>query len=100
MIRADRRYANAVEPQLNFARGAPAGSMLRFSGIGYIELSLDDGQTWQPASIQVQARSKDEIFRSYWHPIPPGTNSVLFRGSNPQPGPWHVRSASIWSREQ
>jgi hypothetical protein len=74
--------------------------MLRFSGVGYVELSFDEGITWQPASVQAQASSKDEIFRSYWHRVPPGTSNVLFRGSDPHAGPWHVRNASIWSRER
>jgi hypothetical protein len=99
MLRANRRYASAAEPRLTFAGPAPAGSRIRFSGIGYVELSYDEGQTWQPAAIQQQASTKVEIFRTYWHPLPPGTKSVLFRGAGVGPNAWHVRNAAIWSRE-
>lgn len=100
ILRADRRFVDPTQPgPLSFPRPAPAGSHLRFSGIGNgIEVSFDGGATWRAAVIQVQETTSSDHFRTYWTPIPAGTSSVMVRGQNWWGGKWHVRDISIWSR--
>jgi hypothetical protein len=102
IIRADRRFVDPTMPAaLNFPQPAPAGSHLRFSGIGNsLEISTDGGATWQVAQLQAQESTTSEHFRSYWTPIPAGTTSVQIRGVNWWGGKWTARDISIWSRAQ
>jgi hypothetical protein len=100
MIPAEQRYAEAGQPELTFSQPAPAEGMLRFSGVGQIELSLDRGMSWEAARPQQQMMNKPGSFRSYWMPVPAGTTVVRFRAAAPGPGLWHVRHASIWSLER
>ncbi len=82
---------------------APAGAYLRFGGIGdNLEVSFDEGATWQAAVEQAHTRAEDnEHFRSYWMPIPEGTSAVQFRGENWGNGDneWAARDISIWSKQ-
>jgi hypothetical protein len=81
---------------------APAGSHLRFAGIGdNIEVSFNNGVTWQPAIEQAHSKTEDNPhFRSYWMPIPTGTTKVKFRGANWWGGQfeWAARDISIWAK--
>ena len=73
---------------------------LRFSAIGHsIEVSADSGTTWTAAVMQSQEEYHSDHFRTYWTPIPAGTDKVWIRGVNWWGGRWHVRDISIWSRE-
>jgi hypothetical protein len=102
MLRADRRYVDPdTEPGVTFPGPSPAGSRLRFAGVGRnIEVSLDGGATWEPAQLQTQMRYDYTRFQSYWTPIPAGVASVQFRGESATPGlPWMVQDIAIWSRE-
>lgn len=100
MMRAEQRYADAGRPDVTFAQPAPREGMLRFSGIGAIEVSFNGGKSWQGATPQQQATSKAGVFRTYWMAVPEGTTAVRFRVAAPGAGMWHVRDASIWSLER
>lgn len=102
MIKANRRFIDSeVSSTVNLARPAPERAHLRFAGIGgSLEVSFDAGKTWQPAQIQAQDTEffKDEHFRSYWTPIPPGTQQVRFRGQEWWGGSWYIRDISVWAQ--
>lgn len=101
IIRANHRYANEDQPTVSFSQPAPAGSRLRFAGIGDdLEVSFNGGTTWQAAQLQAHEEYKDESFHSFWTPIPAGTTSVRFRGQEWWGGDWHARDISIWSLQQ
>lgn len=99
LIRATQRYVDAsTGPAVTFARPAPQDAHLRFAGIGNdLEVSFDDGATWQKAEVQPQLRTDEGTFWSYWMPIPAGVSRVYFRGEDWWGGKWHVRDLSIWS---
>jgi hypothetical protein len=102
MIKADRRFVDAdVSSTINLARQTPENAHLRFAGIGPgLEVSFDAGKTWQPAQIQAQDTEflKDEHFRSYWMPVPSGTERVQFRGQDWWGGSWYIRDISVWAQ--
>ena len=102
MIKTDRRFVDADVPaEVSLAQPAPENAHLRFSGIGpALELSFDAGKTWQPAQMQAQDSEylKDEHFRSYWTPIPPGTQQVQFRGKEWWGGSWYIRDITVWAQ--
>lgn len=81
---------------------APAGSYLRFAGIGEnLEVSFDSGVTWQTATEQGHSKTKQNThFRSYWMPVPTGTADIQFRGENWWNGQheWATRDISIWAK--
>ena len=83
-----------------FPGSAPAGSFLRFSGIGTISVSYDGGKSWTNPSIQQESTHSVDHFESYWTPVPQGTSSVMFRGQNWYGGPWMARDISIMSQSQ
>ena len=95
MIKADRRSLNdQTDAVVTFAAPAPANSNLRFAGIGErIDVSFDGGASWQQAQYRRQKRAQDELFKSYWLPVPEGTQQVRFRGAD-----WQVNDVSIWSQ--
>ena len=101
MLRGDQRWVDATtSPTVRFAAPAPAGSNVRFSGIGdALQASIDGGQTWAAVRRQPSiGEIRDELFKSYWMPIPAGTTRVDFRGEGFWGGPWMVRDVSIWSQ--
>jgi hypothetical protein len=99
MLRADGRFVDATTPaEVIFPSPSPPASHLRFMGIGNdLEVSVDNGETWQPARLQMQTKGAEEHFKSYWTPIPAGVSSVLLRGTDGWFGPWMVRDISIWA---
>ena len=98
MLHADRRFTDANNPAVSFPGGAPANSFLRFAGIGQnLSVSFDGGTSWQPAQLQAQEKHQDELFDSYWMPVPAGTSNVRFRGDRWFAGNWRARDISIWS---
>lgn len=100
IIHADRRFVDADNSTISLSSPAPANAHLRFAGIGtLIEVSFDGGQSWEPAQFKVQERYTAESFWSYWTPIPEGTTSVQFRGSDWWGGPWHARDITVWSQD-
>ncbi|BAN01745.1 hypothetical protein YM304_14310 [Ilumatobacter coccineus YM16-304] len=100
IIKAAERGVGENVPSFNFPAPAPADAHLRFSGIGHdLEVSYDGGP-WQPALAQpTKDAVKEEHFASYWTPIPAGTTRVDVRGADWYGGDWHVRDATIWSRD-
>jgi hypothetical protein len=99
IIRADQRFVSPdTAASVAFPEAAPADAHLRFAGIGTnLEVSFDNGTTWQTAQRQAQKEYGEGSFISYWMPVPPETTSVSFRGQSWWGGDWHVRDISIWS---
>jgi hypothetical protein len=99
MVHTDQRMLNnTVGTRVAFATAAPISAQLRFAAIGSkLEVSFDDGATWQVAIQQAQQKSVEEHFKSYWMPIPPGTLEAHFRGADWWGGSWMVRDISIWA---
>jgi hypothetical protein len=100
MINASTKGATGQSPvQVQFPQPAPANAHLRFVGIGAaLEVSFNNGASWQPAQRQAQKRFSENHVSSYWMPIPQGTQSVLVRGKNWWGGTWYMRDFAIWSR--
>jgi hypothetical protein len=103
---AERSIHAGVNTTVHFPAPAPANSMLRFSGIGnqggpngYF-VSYDGGATWVSAAMQANQGNHSEIFTTYWTPVPAGTTTVMFRGTNWWGGAWWVRDPAIWSDGQ
>jgi hypothetical protein len=99
MIKGDRRF---VDPDstaaVTFGRPAPAGSHLRFSGMGErFEVSFDGGSSWRQAQQPSQITSNGSMFSNYWTPVPPGTRRVDIRGSKGWMQSWIAKDFSIWS---
>jgi hypothetical protein len=103
IIKASPRYVDSTSPPtLTFASPAPVGSHLRFGAWGSnVQVSLDNGVTWQPARVQPAEKSSSTgggFWQSYWHPIPAGTTQLRVKaeggwwGSN-----WMVRDISLWA---
>ena len=86
--------------RITFDRPAPADAYIRFGGIGFdLELSFDNGRTWQAAVQQEHVMPDvEQHFTSYWMPIPEGTQSVRFRGENWYAGEWAARDITVWAR--
>ena len=101
LIKAAQRYVDpSTGESVSFEQPAPQGAHLRFAGIGNaLEVSFDDGKTWQAAQLQAQDESyfKDEHFKSFWTPIPAGVQQIQLRGQNWWGGDWHIRDISIWA---
>jgi hypothetical protein len=112
IIRGDRRQVDWHDTPENqpvtFAAPAPANAHLRFderSGT-QPEFSVDGGTTWTLATLQPASRVPDgvfaaraqEVFSSYWTPIPEGTTSILVRGEGGYWGSnWKAADFSIWA---
>ncbi len=98
IIPANRRFADETDAGVTFAQPAPDDAHLRFAGIGEnLEVSFDNGATWQTAQLQDQERIEEGHFRSYWMPIPSGVEQVAFRGESWWGGGWYVRDLSLWT---
>lgn len=106
MIKPDKRIImkDDVNKTVTFASPAPANSFLRFSALGRIEISFNNGTTWQVAQrqpVQPVPAYHPEHFSSYFIPIPQGTQSVQVRFSADD---WYntgfgmaFRDPAIWS---
>lgn len=98
ILHADRRYVDTENPSVVFEKPAPDGAYLRFSAIGSnLEVSFDQGKTWQLAIKQTQKKDVEDHFSSYWTPVSSGVTSVHFRDQRWSGGDWHARNISIWS---
>ena len=100
IIKADRRFIDDGAQTLTFAQPAPTGSMLRFSGIGSVQVSFDGGP-FAPAQKQFATKNGDhpEHFSSYWTPAPAGARTVRFRFATDSwyQGPYMAKDFSFWS---
>jgi hypothetical protein len=93
-----RRLTEATTQQVTFPAPAPAGSFLRFAGVGdNLEVSFNGGRTWEPARRQAQELNRTEHWSSYWTPVPTGTTGVRFRGHSTWAGPWAAQDLALWS---
>lgn len=100
IVQADRRTADPRQPTVRLDRPAPAGSMLRFTGIGNdIRFSVDGGPFTAATAQSTFAPTVVEHFTSYWVPIPEGATTIEFSGDGWFGGDWLVRSVTAWSRE-
>jgi hypothetical protein len=105
MLRGDIQSINSnTNSGVCFPAPATSESHLRFAGVGTIQVSFDGGRNFvapQPAA-QIGPHNEGSpqvgLFTSYWTPIPQGTRSVVFRGTEWWGGPWWVRDPAIWSR--
>jgi hypothetical protein len=101
MLNASRRAANPSDAgPMTFAAPAPANSRLRFTGIGKnLQVSFNGGP-WQAAQRQAYSQQLgEEHFDSYWMPVPAGTQTVQFRGTNWFAGSWIVQNVAIWATD-
>ncbi len=100
IIKSQPRTASPAANSFTFDSPAPANSYLRFVGVGdNLEVSFDNGNSWQAATLQAQATSeyKSEQFRTYWMAVPPTVQTVHVRGDNWWGGTWFAHSASFWT---
>ncbi|MCC6179752.1 MAG: hypothetical protein IT305_30945 [Chloroflexi bacterium] len=99
IIRGNQHWVDGDDAvPVEFAAPAPTDAHLRFAAIGAaIEVSYDDGATWQLAEARQVVKSPEEAFHSYWTPIPAGTTQVEVRGRDWWGGGWMARDFSIWS---
>ena len=103
MIEADRRYVLKGDPNqvVNFAAPAPASAFLRFSGIGKIEVSFNNG----PFVPATKAQSSQlpgigayhpEHLSNYWVSAPQGTETIKLRFSNDD---WYTTSFDMIAKD-
>jgi hypothetical protein len=98
LLRGDPQVVHGAAGVVTFPAPAPKSAFVRFAAVGSIDISLDGGKTWQPATHQAESRHVLAHFSSYWMPVPTGTTSISLRGHNSQGGhPWWIRDVSIWS---
>jgi hypothetical protein len=110
LIKGNRRFVakgigTDTTDVVSFPQPAPANSFLRFSAIGVVEYSLNNGQTYAIAPLQRASRSIDGVrglgtANNYFVSIPQGTQSVKFRlsGEGWYTGfPLMAKDFSIWS---
>lgn len=105
IIKADKRMVNSDGDTVTFNQPAPANAYLRFSAIGRIEVSFDNGSTYTqttPAPSQGTVGITgyhDEHLSSYWVPIPEGVKSVKFKFTKKDwyQGPYQAKDFTIWS---
>jgi hypothetical protein len=110
MIKANKRYVytdwqTPANNPVVFNSPAPENAYLRFSAVGNVEYSLDNGSTWQAATRQkasrevIQGGHKPEHSSGYFIPVPQGTQTVSFRFSQDgwYGGPFIAQDFAIWS---
>jgi hypothetical protein len=99
MLKADQPYVDKTSrPYVTFASGAPAGTYLRFAGIGdEIDVSFDGGHTFYKANNQAASDLRQDHFRGYWTPVPEGVTRVDIKGTGWYGGDWIARGIALWS---
>ena len=101
MDKATTRYADTNNNTITLTTPTPPNAKLRFIAQATtatpIETSYDNGTTWQPAQRQHTATLTEENAQPYWTPIPPGTTTIKFRGTNWYGGPWSITNPTIWT---
>lgn len=99
IIHSIQRYTDAENgAQIQLSAPAPVAANLRFSGIGKnLQVSFDNGVTWKRAVPQSQERYNEDVFWSFWMPIPTGTQTIQFKGTKWWGGEWRVQDVSAWS---
>jgi hypothetical protein len=99
-LAANRRAVNpSTASFVTFDEPAPTAAHLQFTGIGSdLEVSFDNGLTWEPVVTQHKREIHNWRYRNYWMRIPGGTTRVDFRGDDPYDGHWQIQDISILSR--
>jgi hypothetical protein len=99
ILRGSPRLASAATTsQVTFPAPAPPNAFLRFAGVGSnLEVSFNDGQTWQPVQRQAQEANKVEHWATFWTPMPAGTTSVRLRGQTTWAGPWVAQDIAVFA---
>lgn len=103
IMRGGPRMVQTATQDITFPSPAPAGATLRFSAVGRVETSADQGQTW---TVQTPRPSSDgghtELAASYGVAIPQGTQSVRVRLSQngSYVGPFHAKDFHVWAPYQ
>lgn len=109
IIKADKRTVNSNNETINFNLPAPDNAHLRFSAIGTVDVSFNNGTSYIPAvrqlgSAEASGQHHPEHFSSYWTPIPAGTQTVKFKFSGDDwyngTWPYQAKDFAIWSLRQ
>lgn len=99
LIKGNERGVNSTtDNKVTFPSPAPANAFLKFSAVGTIQVSYDNGATYKTVAKLPQEKDQAEHFSNYFTPIPAGTTSVLFKGSpDGYISQWLVRDPSIYA---
>ena len=106
IIKADKRMTDGsgTNNAITFNSPAPTNAFMRFSAIGRVEYSLDNGSSWQIAPKQPSSTLQNNTYHyehltSYFVPIPAGTTTAKFRFSQDSwyQGPYQAKDFTIWS---
>lgn len=101
IIKANKRYVNTTNSDLQFNSPAPTNAYLRFAAIGSnVQVSFNNGRNWVNAQKNPQGNNEYH-FSSYWTPIPQGITQVKFRaeGYGINNEAWQARDITVWSKE-
>jgi hypothetical protein len=93
----DHQVVNDPGGVVTFAAPAPAGSYLKFTAIGVVQVSYDGGKTYTAAqhSLLDGYAFDQSRFNSYVTPVPVGVTSVQFKLSGDWYGPGYARDFSL-----
>jgi hypothetical protein len=96
----DHQVVNDPGGVVTFAAPAPAGSYLKFTAIGVVQVSYDGGKTYTAAqhSLLDGYAFDQSRFNSYVTPVPVGVTSVQFKLSGDWYGPGYARDFSLISQ--
>lgn len=108
ILRGDQQDVRAGAPTVTFAQPAPAGSMLKFIGLGSSQsVSFDGGVTYQrvlpmpvPNSFAGRAFGENtEHYTPYQIAVPAGVQAVQFRGQDVTifQGPWEAHDIALYA---
>jgi hypothetical protein len=90
--RATPRYGT----EFSLSQPTPAGSYLRFSGLGSWQFSANGGESWAPVARQAMEDDRPEHGQTFWQPIPEGVTRILLRGRSDGAG-LLARDVHVWS---
>ncbi|NTV30387.1 hypothetical protein HGA91_00200 [candidate division WWE3 bacterium] len=94
MIKADQRAVRGETQVVTFTQSAPANAKLRFSAIGSVQLSFNNG-SFQSVTNQSSTLYHSDHFASYFVNIPQGTSTVRFKLSGSEV---MAKDFAIWSQ--
>lgn len=99
IIKGNEKGVNSTTSnKVTFPSPAPANAFLKFSGVGTIQASYDNGATYKTIAKLPQEKDQAEHFSNYFTPIPKDTTSVLFKGSADRYiSQWMVRDPAIYA---
>lgn len=97
MIKADRRMVWDNTVPVTFQQPAPAQSKLRFSALGSVQISVNDG-AYQAVTPQPGTQPNSTHAASYFVDIPQGTQTVRFKLGDVGAGGVHAKDFALWSQ--